>query len=694
VADIGRRVRAFWAVALLGIASVGGPAPARAATVPPPFQPLRVTGSTGAVSVGLWGRTYDFRRGPLPETIRSRGRQMFLAPPRFQAAVSQVARSVVWQDTRVISSAPDVVRLKTIGQMPGIQVVALTRIEYDGMIAVQLTFTAQQALTFDRLTYELQLGEQVANHYARHLPYDPAQENVDKAQLPYSAGGVPARLALDFVPTLALGNQSVGIEWWSETDAHWTPAVDVPPFEVTRGSGMTKLRVTPIAFPLVLAAGQAWRDSFSLFVFPTRPPPPRWRSVRMMPYSRVWSLDPNVGSRFVFMASQEAFHAQYDGLPASVNDAFQRSVRADLARRGVGYIPYSMLFVAPLLHPRTMSSFDAWAAHKWWKLLPGWTNPVIERTHPSAAVGDPYTYPPCAARKDYFDWMLEQNLATLRAERPDGFYFDQGAITRLCLRNPILAGKVGRQSWEYGNVRDFYKRLYEAVKTESPEALIVIHTHGTPKALGAFVDFNISGESLNGVFGAPYTATQYFANPDIYRPDYFALPPSYLEAQLLPRVGGVSSLIPQVKWAIDPDRPSRARAFQRRLHAITLVNDVHAPIWASDVDASLEIYRALDRFGDLGNVSVYEWWKNAQRIQRPAGLKVTAYVRAGRALLVLTNPGTTRVRGRVTLDLDGLKLSSARRYLDLERSTTSQPLVNDGLDVDVPPQDLRLMLVE
>ena len=693
MADIGRRALAASVIVWLAAVALGAAAPA-AAVVPAPFQPLRVEETADAVVVAPWGRRYEFRRGPLPDAIQSSGRWMLVAAPRFDATVSRLRRDVVWQETQLVSASPEAVLLSTVGQASNLQVVARTRIEYDGMIAVELDFTAQSAATLDRLSYVLQLAEPLAKLYSHHLPYDPLQENVDKSQLLDAAGELPSRLALDFVPTLALGNHSVGVEWWSQTDAHWARLSGVAPFDVTRGSGVTRLRVTPVAAPISLAAGQRWRDAFTLFVFPTRPAPARWRSVRMMPYTRVWSLDPSVGSRFVFMAAQEAFHAQYDGLPASIDDAFQRSVRADLAQRGVGYVPYSMLFVAPLLHPRTMSSFDAWGASKWWKLLPGWINPVIERNHPTAQVGDPYTYPPCAARKDYFDWMLAQNLAAFRAEHPDGFYFDQGAITRMCLRNPILAGSTGRQSWEYANVRDFYKRLYEAVKAEAPDALIVIHTHGMPKALGAFVDFHISGEALNQFFGAPYTASQYFEDPSIYHPDYFALPQTFFEAQLLPRVGGVSSLIPQVKWAIDPNRPARARAFQRRLHAITLVNDVHAPIWAADVDASLEIYRALDRFGDLGEVSVHPWWRNAKRVQRPAALKATAYVKDGRALLVLANPGLTRVQGKVTLDLFGLGLSSARRYLDLERPTSSYPLAGGALDVNVPPQDLRLMLVE
>ena len=122
-----------------------------------------------------------------------------------------------------------------------------------------------------------------------------------------------------------------------------------------------------------------------------------------------------------------------------------------------------------------------------------------------------------------------------------------------------MARAPGREVWEYRNVRAFYKRLYEGVARLRPEALIVIHTHGVPKALGAFVDFHMFGEALNAVFANGVPRKRYLANPELYRPDYLALPEGFLEAHFHPRVGGVPSLLPQVRWAIDPARPGRAQ---------------------------------------------------------------------------------------------------------------------------------------
>jgi hypothetical protein len=663
-------------------------------TVPRPFEPLTVRGSPDAVEVELWGRSYRFDSGPLPSQIYSQGTPLFAGRPRFAGADGA---EVAWEAPVVLRADPHVVRLRSTGSLGSFRVWAHTQIEYDGMIAVKLVLSAPQAASVDRLEYEIALSPAAARFFVRHLPYDYQVANVDKEQLLEAAGTLPAGgFALDFVPTLALGNRQVGVEWWSETNAHWSLPAGARAFEVVPGPQAVRLRVTPIGQPLALTEGRSWVDDFALFVFPARPPPERWRSVRFLPYGRAQGFDPNVGTRFLFYATQSTFHARYDGLPGSTDDSVQRALRSELERRGVGYMPYGALTIAPLLNPRTMANLEQWSANgRWWRIPEGQTNPVIERTHPELGAGDPYTYPVCAARTDYFDWMLEENLATLHAEAPDALFFDHGAITRMCVSNPILEGKDGRESWEYRNVRDFYKRLYESVKAEAPDALVVIHTHGAPKALGAFVDFHVFGEALNAVFGGGRPSAEYFSEPSLYTPDYLALPQGYLAAQLFPPVGGVASLMPQIKWAMDPEDPKRARGFQRAFHAFVLANDAHAPLWSTEYETADAIYQALDRFGDLGSAVAFPAWSNARLIRRPGGLRVTAWARDGRALLVLANLSSENVQGRIELDLAGLSVPGATRYRDLEGHLWwSGRLQDDGFTLQVPPRDLRILLVE
>jgi hypothetical protein len=676
---------------LLGsLLALGGGA--RAGTVPAPFQPLQVHREGDALAIDLWGRRYHFDAGPLPSQIESQGLALLAEPISLRSA----GAAYVWGPAHVLQAAPDRVLIEGYGRLGDVQVHARTRVDYDGMVEVTIRLQAQQPVVVERLRYELVLVPEVSRYYHHHLPYDYQAGFVDKQQLLDAAGPLPAELRLPFVPTLAMGDPRVGVEWWSETNAHWSTPDDHRPFVVVSDPSGTRLSVTPIEDPLLLDQWETWRDRFTLFVFPARPPPERWRSVRVLPYNRASNFDPAPGTRFLWLAMQDAFRPLYDGLPQSSEDGFQLELRADLTRRGVGYMPYGMLTLAPVLHPKTMANLERWSAQgEWWRVQEGRVNRVIERNHPDVGVGDPYTYPVCAAHDDYLHWILTENLAALQREKPDAIYFDHGGITRMCERSPVLAGTEGREVWEYRALRRFYKGLYERVQEEAPGTLILTHTHGAPKALGAFLDFHLFGETLNTVFSGGHSTDAYRADPSLYDPDYAALADGTLAAMLHPRVGGVPSLIPQIKWAMDPDQPGRSRAFQRAFQALVLVNDVHAPLWVSDNEAAEEVLRAVDRFGDLGNAVVHPWWANAGSVRAGHGLTSTLWVQDGRGLLVVANFGEAGVMGRIDLDLDALSLRGARRVRDLEENSFwTRLLRNQGFTLGVNAGDLRILVVE
>jgi hypothetical protein len=126
-----------------------------------------------------------------------------------------------------------------------------------------------------------------------------------------------------------------------------------------------------------------------------------------------------------------------------------------------------------------------------------------------------------------------------------------------------------------------------------------------------------------------------------------------------------------------------------------LSNDAHAPLWVSDLDTADEIYRAVDRFGDIGAAVVHPWWSNRATLQRPEGLRATAWTQGGRALLVLANLGSIELGGRVEVDRKALALPGVRRVSDLERPD-AKPISIDGngFTVEVLPRELRILALE
>jgi hypothetical protein len=301
------------------------------------------------------------------------------------------------------------------------------------------------------------------------------------------------------------------------------------------------------------------------------------------------------------------------------------------------------------------------------------------------------------ARQDYLDWMLAQYLDTFRAERLDGVYFDHATISRMCVRTPVLKGRPrDRQAWEYFSVRDFYKRLYEGMRaTSPPDALLTMHSHGPPRALAAWADFTFIGEGWNVMFKGSHGWNQIKGNRRLYDPDYFRLPADYLEAQLLPRIGGVIAVLPQVKHALDPDQPERGRRYQRAFFARILPFDV--PYWNSGSENRVlsDVNLALDRFGPLDGATVFPWWEERGVVARHDAVRVTSYAKDGRVLILAANWSDKPVEARLSLQhaLLGLREDARARDAEVKGAKPGKP-VRGEIEVHIPPRDLRILLLE
>ena len=353
--------RAAIGSALLGIALLGVWAcatPARSAgPIPDSFEAIRVAPIPAAdperppaLAVSLWGRELRFRAGPLPESIVSQGTELLAVAPRLELQVDGRALPIDWEAVQVQASGPDAVQLATQGSAGALRVRAATRIEYDGMILVELSFGAERDLRVERFAYEFELPREVARSFNHHVPYDYTALNVDKKNMLSAAGAVPERRAFPFVPTLFVGNREVGLEWWGETDAFWSGPEDRRPIEVGRRAETGYLRVEPIVQPMALVAGDVWSETFGLFPAPYRRPPSRWREVRFGYFgARPRAYQGHL--RRVWVAFARQARARWFGLPASRGGAEHEAQRAKLARDGVDYVPYATLTAAPMLHP-------------------------------------------------------------------------------------------------------------------------------------------------------------------------------------------------------------------------------------------------------------------------------------------------------------------------------------------------------
>jgi len=662
--------------------------------VPPPFTSVEAHTREDGVVVRVWGREYTFEGGPLPTSIRSQGRALLAGPPRFRTGDEEVR----WELPQVVLEGPEAVRLRSRGRLdaPGApEIRADTLVEYDGMIRVMLALEAvRQPATLPAFAYELELPRDAARFVNRHLEYDYKNRNVAKDTLLEAAGHLPdGTRRLPFVPSLFLGGRRIGLEWWSETNATFKGPHAREPIVIDAGPETVTLRVEPLSAPHRLEAGETWFHELAIFPAPMRPPPEDWRSVRLVSQGLgMPRFATDIGTRFVWISMSPQFPPRWHGLPHSRDDPKQRQLRRRLAQRGIDFIPYGKLTVAPNLHPRVMESFEEWSAGgQWWRKANAPERVVFEANDEDWKPGAPYTYPVCMGRSDYVDWMLDQNVAALEQDDLDGLYFDHGAITRMCRRSPVLEGHKDREVWEYCEVRRCYKRLYERAKRVDPEALVVIHTHGTPRALGAFVDFHLIGESLNRTFsrGSHRAARN---DPSVYEPDYLALR-DWLDAQFFPPIGGVTALLPQIKWAVDPKQPERGRRFQRALHAWALAQDVPVMFAVSDFETAEAVLRAVDRFGGMSEVRVLPWWEDDSPVSVSPPARATVYLEPGRALVVVANWEDRAIQTEIRLDAAALELGGAPKARDLERQAPL-PVADGRIRLRIPPRDFRLVALD
>ena len=262
----------------------------------------------------------------------------------------------------------------------------------------------------------------------------------------------------------------------------------------------------------------------------------------------------------------------------------------------------------------------------------------------------------------------------------------------MCVKSPLLKGRPGRQVWEYLNVRRFYRRLVEAMKAENPDALLVIHTHGQPRALAAWADFVAIGEGWNVLFRGGRRFREIAKDPSLYDPDYFQLSEEYLEAQLLPPLGGVTLVLPQVKHAMDPERPQRAQRLQRAFFARILPFGV--PVWMANSEPTqlASIFEAIDRFGPLSEARLLPFWEDGGVVGE-GSLRTTVFAVSGRALVVVANWGDEAVQETLSFDRSSLLLSDGFGVRDAE--TRRRIPVSEGgqFRVRVPARDLRLLEV-
>jgi hypothetical protein len=673
-------------------ASSNGVPSAQAPPIPPGFEPVTLRDDADTpLQIRVWGREYVFTRGPTPTDIRTLGRRLLSEAPTYGLVVGGQEIAIAWDRPTVIETSERAVRLRTLGRAGATSVASETVVEYDGMVRVSLTLSAAQPIGVDRLRYVFRFDADIARFYNRHLEYDYRTMRVKRGELLETAGPISeAPMRLPYIPSLAIGNHEVGFEWWSDSDAGFHNDPKATPIALARNGDLVSFTVDPISSRLELQPDRPWTHEFAVFALPMRAPTGDAHAHRFLAPGEVRFSRNKAGLRFYSIFFPGQFEARWHGLPASVDSAKQRGVRERLAKAGVGYVPYAKLTAAPSMHPKTMANTEQWSAAGvlFRGPSPGERRFMLER---GWVPGTTYGYAVCGTARAYFDWILDETLSTIRDESIAGVYYDWGSIMEPC------ASRVrdGELAWGLFELRDFYRRLYEGVKASHPDLPITIHTHGQPRAIGAFVDYVFIGEALNVVFRRGKSFPQIKANPKLYVPHYMDLPEGFLDAQVFPRSGGITALLPEVHFSRDENDPQREVALTREMFAETLVGGIQVWFANCHVATRTSIMNAIDRFGNLDDARFHPWRDDPLGVGNMPGVRAAAYSRKEGALLIVANRNDRPVEFVIKPNPTELGAGDASNFIDPERpGGKPQPIGERGIPISIPARDFRLVLLQ
>lgn len=499
-------------------------------TVPPPFSPLEVSGTT----VRCWGREYIFTDMAIPSQIVSQGEQMLSGPAVYRVVAGGEAVVLPAGKVRVISQSDTVVTLTSRHVTEDIILNLYTTVEYDGMVKVDATFTPSSSQSIDSLTFEIPLKDS----HARYLQF--LNGNIDIAD-PIAVGSDGWSHREVFMPHIWLADDERGLAWFCESDQGWVP-YDRPDTLVIAHDDDTVLLTCNIIKRHTIS--KPFEMTFGLMASPIRP---------VSPQSRLWNAMLWAWVGYASTAQVPPGEHTYNIMPSNL--AAIKAQNIDLFQM---HTYWSLHFGSNTpLDPTDFGRFinDAHAAGL--KVLPYFSPCVIHGLYAPEVeyfgklwTREPYKVTPVGTSRgtrkelDYvwlsgnapeYDSFLTESIVKLIQEYGiDGVYYDGGApIADKNMRvgsgyrpeegEPIIASgaskSVGANLYEFDaekmqqvaggyedvrwtypmfKPRQTFKRIYTATKAINPHFIVLWHhSQFWCAPLGGFADIGFVTEGWN-----------------------------------------------------------------------------------------------------------------------------------------------------------------------------------------------------
>ncbi|MHB9036985.1 MAG: glycoside hydrolase domain-containing protein [Armatimonadota bacterium] len=432
--------------------------------------------------VKCWGRTHDFGDGALPEQISTAGKSILDAPIKLSASCGEQHVELSWSVGR-IESKDAYATFASTSDSGDIRLEASTRVEYDGLIWVDVDLTAQDDLS----KLDLRLDVPIKSRFAKYIHCP----QVSVPGYPYVTGKLPSRGWTGSYPLIWLGDDERGLCWFAEDAGSW-PVKDKTRMLQVEREGRTTLMSVRMVDP-GCCTSKRLRLSFGIQATPVRPFHEKYQDWRIAqwdagPYNSedfkpgetTYDLDvekyKQAGVNFLVFHQPWAAHYSY---PEPFNREDLKRVVRNCHDNGIKVLLYFAPGGLGVESPEFKKFGKDWLAEPGWV----WGNGEDKLRPDQVARGV------CPA-SEYSDFLVDGVARLLDEYDIDGLYYDMAYVT-LCRnsshgcdgRYPTLAQ------------RRLFRRLYDLVKSKDEDAIIFHHTSSAMFVpLMSFSDICLSGE--------------------------------------------------------------------------------------------------------------------------------------------------------------------------------------------------------
>ena len=579
----------------------------------PGFAPIEVSGT----EVVLGGRRYVWQASFLPERIDSLGRPL-TGPLQLVATLAGERKVLRPERVRVASHGPEQATLVAEGEaLPGLRVVATTRVEYDGVALVTLELTPLAPVSVAALDFEVETARTPALRMLRFdaagVRYQPRKRSV---ALEDFAG--PFQNAIGFPD----GERSF---WWFADNAEgW----------IWNAPTVTEVRVAPERVLLrQRLIGASWRIAepmrlhFNFLATPVRELGSAWRKEQRIvaladrDHAGLGKLQLWWGSAFAHIdlpytsyppgveeELPEADRRAYPGV-----DENRKTLERTQRELGITRLPYFSAHCLSALDPALRKYRAEWELDA----------PLVVKGGLAGMIAR--VDKPCLSQRarPYTNYLLERFDEVFSRLPAAGLYFDQGPV--LDSRNPAHGAWVDSRgqtqaSLDILGLREFLKRLRVLLHGKGLPGYVFVHNSNSEIAPAyTFATATVDGE-------------QYRHHLKGTGDDYISVMPlDQVRSQFAPAQYGVPAVWLPEPWTLhaedadwegsDPQR----RAFRNQM-TLALLHDV--PVWPVGFPLAdwRRLVEELDAFG-VERAEFVGYWSPSAAVRTPARDAAVSYYR-------------------------------------------------------------------